>query len=226
MMASFLLCLCQCLDIRALQSAFTGAFKLVISRALDKHFEPFKVATTTAAQISATLAKVMQARFDRNTGMDLHDRVVDAVRGSTMTLFELFATQPVTSSLSKGEHEASYINAMKHFTIDLEQETERLYFQLRDDFLTGKRGKAPAAHLLGNTRPVYEFIRQTLDIPMHGLVNLRMFEGPEGMGKRTTGQEVSKIYNSIRTGRMQEVIAGMFAKYDGQRVHGPTKARL
>lgn len=65
---------------------------------------------------------------------------------------------------------------------------------LRRAFLTGERGTAPAAPYLKGTRPMYEFVRVTLGIRMHGRENLDDFEKGLGVEDVTIGQNVSRIY--------------------------------
>ena len=55
---------------------------------------------------------------------------------------------------------------------------------------------------------MYEFVRCTLGIKMHGYENLTLFE--DGFGDITVGGNVSVIYESIRDGKMQGVVIGLF----------------
>ena len=79
---------------------------------------------------------------------------------------------------------------------------------LRTSYLDGSRGPFPASPYLGATRPMDEFIRRTLGIKMHGYENLTYFE--DGFGDVLIGGNISVIYESIRDGRMQGVVIGLF----------------
>ncbi|KAF8756383.1 Phenylalanine ammonia-lyase [Rhizoctonia solani] len=92
--------------------------------------------------------------------------------------------------------------------LPLANRSGELYARLQGEYLRGERGAAPAAHLLGNTRPVYEFVRVELGVKMHGIDNLNRFE--EGWTGLTVGQNVSVIYEAIRDGKLQEVIASLW----------------
>ncbi len=65
---------------------------------------------------------------------------------------------------------------------------------LRKEYLSGKKGVAPAAPYLGKTRSVYEFVRVTLGIKMQGSENLHVFEAGPGVEEVTIGQNISLIH--------------------------------
>ena len=65
---------------------------------------------------------------------------------------------------------------------------------LREAYLNGDRGDAPAAGYLGRTRPVYEFIRVTLGVKMHGRENASRFEKGLGVEDVSIGQHISLIH--------------------------------
>lgn len=207
-----------------MQLSFTEALEAATPEILDKHFSHFTMSHHTNNSIASTMNAAMKARFDRSTTVDLKERIHDAVQGAVSALFVLFTSEDVR--MIGEEKQTPFIEAMKAFSLDLAAEAEAVYMRVREDFLTGKKGRTPASYLLGNTRPVYEFVRLDLGIGMHGLANLRKFEGPEGLGGGTTGQDVSKIYAAIRRGQMHDVVAGMFAKYDGHRIVVVEKAKL
>lgn len=145
--------------------------------------------------------------------MDIKERITSAVEACTTILL-----QHITSSPSfKPEQSTALLEAIASFRENLTSDGLKLHEGLREAFLSGKRGPAPASHLLGNTRPLYEFVRKNLAIPMHGLANLHKWEGM-GVEGRTTGQNVSAIYKAIRRGRIGVVMCEMFSSYDGKRV--------
>ncbi|KZV73963.1 hypothetical protein PENSPDRAFT_648362 [Peniophora sp. CONT] len=79
-------------------------------------------------------------------------------------------------------------------------------------YLEGKRGRAPGAHLLKRTRPVYEFVRNKLGVQMHGAENAGLFPNGLGMDVPSIGENVSKIYEAVRDGEVQSVVVGLFAQ--------------
>ena len=83
--------------------------------------------------------------------------------------------------------------------------------RLRGEYLEGGKGAAPAGPYLGKSRKVYEFVRVTLGVRMHGRENLHGFEAGPGVEEETIGQEISRIHEAIRDGKMQDVVVGLFA---------------
>ncbi|KAI9441665.1 L-Aspartase-like protein [Lactarius indigo] len=86
-----------------------------------------------------------------------------------------------------------------------------LLVTLRKEYLSGARGQAPASKHLNKTRPIYEFVRKTLGIRMHGSENESVFSNGLGVEDVTVGQNVSLIHEAIRDGKMQAIVAGLFA---------------
>ena len=104
-------------------------------------------------------------------------------------------------------------------------------WKLRKEFIEGEKGPTPAAPYLGKTRAVYEFVRGTLGVKWHGLENLHMFAAGTGVEDISIGQKIAIIYEvcllpsililvrlltvvfsqAIRDGKMQPVVAGLFA---------------
>lgn len=168
------------------------------------------------SRIAGDLSDVILGRLDKNTAMDIKERITSAVEACTTILL-----QHITSSPSfKPEQSAALLDAVASFRENLTSDGLKLHEGLREAFLSGKRGPTPASHLLGNTRPLYEFVRKELGIPMHGLANLHKWEGMGvgGVEGRTTGQNVSAIYKAIRRGNIGVVMCEMFSSYDGNRV--------
>ena len=60
--------------------------------------------------------------------------------------------------------------------------------ELRRDHLSDSRGKGPASLYLNKTHPVYEFVRVTLGIWMHGFENYHRFSRGLGVEDITVGQ--------------------------------------
>ncbi|KAJ3513420.1 hypothetical protein NLJ89_g2951 [Agrocybe chaxingu] len=78
-------------------------------------------------------------------------------------------------------------------------------------YLSGARGPAPASRYLNKTCPVYEFVRLTLGIRMHGSENYHHFVNGLGVEDVTVGQNISLIHEAIRDGKMQPVIVNLFS---------------
>lgn len=102
-------------------------------------------------------------------------------------------------------------------------ETEALYRRVTDDFLADPHG-CHASPYLGKTVKMYEYIRRTLGVPMHGKENNVEFAGEAGKIKHTIGGYVSVIYESIRNGDLYTVLVEV-AK-DVRAANKPSSARL
>jgi phenylalanine ammonia-lyase len=75
-------------------------------------------------------------------------------------------------------------------------------------YLDGSHCPCPASSYLGGTCPMYEYARRKLVIEtVHGYGNLT-FE--DGFGDVLVGGNVSVIYESIRDGKMQDVVIRLF----------------
>ncbi len=58
---------------------------------------------------------------------------------------------------------------------------------------------------------MYEFVRVTLGIRMHGSENYHHFENGLGVEDVTVGENVSLIHEAIRDGKLQPTIIGLFS---------------
>ena len=68
-------------------------------------------------------------------------------------------------------------------------------------------------YMAPKTRRVYTFVREQLDVEMHGEANFQGFvsdDGTPNYGKRSIGESVGIIYQAIRSGRVEKVLAGLF----------------
>jgi len=85
-----------------------------------------------------------------------------------------------------------------------------LHEALRKAFLSGAMGHAPASPYLGRTKRLYEFVREGLGIRMHGSENHGLFPNGIGMDEASIGQNISKIYEALRDGNMQNTVFSLF----------------
>jgi phenylalanine ammonia-lyase len=118
--------------------------------------------------------------------MDGRDRVNETVAAGLRVILKASTTH-LQGAVAVAPALESYENKAASRGYDLLQ-------KLRSEYLSGARGVAPAAHLLGGTKRVYTYVRETLKIPMHGRENLSIFEGGLNSVDQTIGQNVSLIY--------------------------------
>lgn len=119
--------------------------------------------------------------------MDAEPRFTTAAETSTTPIVDFFTAQPPLSS------PPSLITSIAEFRKRLASRSLTLQEKLRSEYLEGARGPAPASRFLNKTRGVYEFVRITLGIKMHGLVNKMMFSS-EAPVEQSIGQNVSLIH--------------------------------
>ncbi|KAI0317138.1 phenylalanine ammonia-lyase [Amylostereum chailletii] len=200
--ASYLYLLCQAFDIRAMQADFRKALVPIVSEEFATHFGAH-LSSNESSMVLELLLKAMFATLDATTTMDAAPRMVKVAAACTPILAETFTTSP---SLN-----VSALSALPTFRTAVAGRANTLLVQLRSEYLGGARGPAPASTYLNRTRPVYEFVRTTLGIRMHGSENHSVFSQGLGVEDVTIGQNVSLIHEAIRDGELQGVIVKLFA---------------
>ncbi|KAF8608246.1 phenylalanine ammonia-lyase [Ceratobasidium sp. AG-I] len=185
--ATYLYLVCQAVDLRAQQRELASGVAEIVAEELGRNF-------ASTASLQAPVFKAIMDSFEATATMDAVPRMKTAAAAAAAPLLDLVPTAELAG--------------IQVFRGEVARRAAELYETLRSEYLTGKRGPAPAAELLGNTRPVYEFVRVELGVKMHGLDNLNRFE--EGWTDLSIGQNVSLIYEAIRDGKMQEVVASLW----------------
>lgn len=182
--SSYLYILCQALDLRAINALFNSDLKAIVRKELDTHFSSYLPASANIQELNVRVFGAIQKSLDSETLiMDVKPRMQTALAASSAALVDFLATHDASgSSLSLIP---AFRNAVASQAVDS-------LVKLREEFLTGTRGKAPAAQFLGRTRPVYEFVRAELGVKMHGMENFTRFK--DGFTELTIGQNVTSIY--------------------------------
>ena len=140
--------------------------------------------------IKAKVASVLQDTFDATSTMDAKERMQKVAASSTIPLLDFF-TGP---SFSDPSLVGPALTSIPTFRTEVASRAYSLLDDLRRDYLSGARGAAPASRYLNRTRPVYEFVRLTLGIRMHGSENYHRFVNGLGVDDVTVGQNVSLIH--------------------------------
>ncbi|CAE6421238.1 unnamed protein product [Rhizoctonia solani] len=187
--ASYLYLVCQAVDLRAQQYELAQGVAQIINEELVKNFS-----ASSIASVQAPVFKAVMESYEVTSTMDAVPRMKTAAAA---------ATAPLIDSLPDSD-----LASIKAFRTAVGDRSGELYTRLQGEYLRGERGDAPAAQLLGNTRPVYEFVRVQLGVKMHGIDNYNQFE--EGWTGLTVGQNVSVIYEAIRDGQLQDVVASLW----------------
>ena len=194
------------LDLRALHKELVDGVNTIASEELASTFGA-TLSQRDLATITATVCSNVQNALEQTTTMDASDRMDKVAAMTTTCLVDFFTGQ----ALIPTERTGTVLASIPAFRTKLSSRATALLNNLRHAYLFGERGNAPAARYLNKTRPVYEFVRVTLGIRMHGAENLRRFPNGHGVDEQTTGQNISLIHEAMRDGAMQPIIVGLFS---------------
>ncbi|KAF5383479.1 hypothetical protein D9757_006119 [Collybiopsis confluens] len=198
LMASYLLVLCQALDLRAMQTEFLAGLSTICHEEFSTSFGSV-LPSSEASVIGEHVLKAAVATFEKTSTLDLHERMHKIAASSTTVLVD-FITR--SSNLSAVTSLAQIPEFRRRFS----ERAGLLMDELREAYLFGKRGPSPASPYLHRTKPIYEFVRLTLGIRMHGTENYNRFANGHGFDESTSGENVSLIYEAIRDGKMQQAM--------------------
>ncbi|KAF8343592.1 L-Aspartase-like protein [Amanita rubescens] len=203
LLASHIYMLCQAYDLRALQAEFADELKKIVSQELSDTFGHALTESETSVLLSRA-TKAMAATLESTSTMDAVERMQKVAASATPAIVDFLTG----SDVEDGEAAAALMASIPKFHSSVASRAASYLKQLRTEYLTGARGPAPAASYLNKTRPIYEFVRVTLGIKMHGIENLQSFENGLGI---TPGEHVSRIHEAIRDGNLQSVIVNMWS---------------
>jgi phenylalanine ammonia-lyase len=213
--------ICQALDLRALGEELHEAIQGLVHVSLLDAF-PSLTDVTATPLVTAVIPALMEA-LDRTTTQETKVRMQN-VAGACVV--------PLVTALSASPVQGAELGALPVFISALAVRLEKKLTELRCAYLGVQpnavrganptaevsevpwRGPSPASkYLAPRTRALYEFVRVTLGVRMHGAGNLRgdvfgMQEGIDG-GEGSIGDGVSVICEAIRDGRVGRVVVGM-----------------
>lgn len=148
----------------------------IVEEALNTCFDG-----ATTFELLPAICASMRTTFDKKTTLDAQDQM-QALADSAFTVIVNTASMEFTKS------------QLTQFRSQVTTRLTELLQDLRKTYLTGLKGTAPAAHLLGKTSRVYLFIRNDLRVQMHGLDNINGFRTEDAANRSLVGQSVSVIY--------------------------------
>jgi phenylalanine ammonia-lyase len=168
-----------------MQAEFENELHQIVQAELLANFGSH-ISSTEAGPLFKRIILVMLATLDSTTTMDAADRMIKVAASSDSLIVKHF-TQPNGPGVIA-------LSGLPRFNNDVAKRATASLTALREAYLTGARGCAPASLLLTRTRPVYEFVRTNLNINMHGLENHQTFPGGLDIEDATIGENVSLIY--------------------------------
>ncbi|GJE91396.1 phenylalanine ammonia-lyase [Phanerochaete sordida] len=192
--ASYLYVLCQALDLRALHNDLHSSLSAVVRELLPKYFP---TAATRADVLLPILERTVFRAVNTSSSADCKAR---------MTGVAAATTTPLVDFLSADAALAPELANITAFRAELAARAADALTGLRTQYLEGERGPAPASKYLGKTRPVYEFVRVALGVPMHGRENLHNFEMGPGVEDGVIGSNIATIHEAIRDGKMHGTV--------------------
>jgi len=204
LIASYFYVLCQAVDLRALQAEFAQIVDGMLNEELEKLFGQSSIPDQSLEPLMKTLnfriREAFHASLEMTSTMDAPLRMMTAAKTSSTIFLDFLSTHPEINLP---------LQQITTFQNTLATRTSSALEGLRLDYFRATRGPTPASNWMGRTKAVYEFIRVSLGIRTHGLENYELFQN--GIGAYgNVGQDVSKIYEAIKDGRMQSVVAGLF----------------
>lgn len=191
------------LDLRALQHEFLVGLASICHEEVLASFGSV-LPPSEFSVVEQHVRKAAIATFEKTSTLDLHERMHKVAASSTTVLVD-FLTCSVNADA------ASSLVHIPEFRRRFSEKMALLMVDLREAYLFGKRGPAPASPYLTKTKPVYEFVRLTLGecvllfslplltspligIRMHGSENYNRFVNGHGVDESTVGEAVSLIH--------------------------------
>ncbi|KAJ7182481.1 L-Aspartase-like protein [Mycena crocata] len=196
LIASYIYILCQAVDLRALQDEFLSGLRDIVA-------EEVVVSFRHAFQdpgLLVSIGSLMGSALERTGTMDAVDQMREMVSSSSTFLLNYFTSSDVEFDFA----------AIPNFQMRVAERGAALLQTLRGAFLSGERGATPASGYLGKTNLLYDFVRHKLNIKLHGIENYSGFPNGLGVDDVTIGQNISLIYEAIRDGEMQHIMARLF----------------
>ncbi|RPD57798.1 phenylalanine ammonia-lyase [Lentinus tigrinus ALCF2SS1-7] len=194
--ASYLYALCQALDLRALQHEFQQEVDEILREELTRYFGPH-LSTADLDMLLPVISRAVRRSLDSTSTMDAALRMRTVAGATTTPLVDFCA-------------ERAGLDEIVSFRAAIAERMTASLVRLREQYLHGEKGAAPASAFLGKSRAVYEYIRVTLGVRMHGAENLHNFQAGPGVEEETIGQNIALIHEAIRDGKMQDVVVGLF----------------
>jgi len=202
LLSSYLYVLCQALDLRALQAEFLVGLRDICHEEFRNSFGS-ALSSAEYEVVEEHVCKAAIASFEKTSTLDLHERMHKVAASSSTVLVDFLTRSPHPNAVSS-------LVEIPEFRRRFAERMAELMDKLREAYLFGSRGAAPASSFLNRTRPLYEFVRLTLGIRMHGSENYNRFANGHGIDESTSGEAVSLIHEAIRDGKIQQAMLASF----------------
>lgn len=185
--SSYLYALCQALDLRALQRELQEGLSDIVRQELSSCFDSH-ISEAQLDELFPLVSQPVMHSLDNTSTMDAAQRMTTVAAASTTAIVDFCIAKECPGALI----------AIPTFRQHVSERAAKLLNDLRSAYLSGEKGAAPASAFLGRTRPVYEYVRVTLGIRMHGSENFNRFAAGPGVEDVTVGQNISLIHEVSR----------------------------
>lgn len=226
--ASHLHVICQALDLRALSEELLEALPGLIRPSLLDAFPSLADDATATSFVAAVLPALTEA-LDRTTTLETNVRMHKVAGACVVPLITALSTSPVQGAelgalpvfiSSLATRLVNKLTELRCAYLDVQPSAVRGASPSAEETVVAWRGPAPASkYLAPRTRALYEFVRVTLGIRMHGAGNVRgdVFGTRDGLDglDGTIGNGVSVICEAIRDGRIGRVVVEMLEGIEG-----------
>ncbi|KAL4810915.1 L-Aspartase-like protein [Aspergillus unguis] len=194
MAASHIYALCQAVDLREIHKKFEETAKRNVVEATSN-----LVPALGESDIEDIWAEILR-HWNKNPTLDLNERAETAVTHSVGTVF--------TALAAKNAVDGEAVRVWQEKTTSI----------LKEDCAANREThfeSPPNGSLLcSSSAAIYQFVRGTLDVPMHkGLVDHPTYarDGKDTSGKKTIGTHIGTIYAALREGRFMPILNNIFA---------------
>ncbi|KAL4940764.1 hypothetical protein BDV06DRAFT_15741 [Aspergillus oleicola] len=197
MIASHIYALCQAVDLREMHKTFEAAArKQMIGATSDI------LGSVSDADVESVWTEIMH-HWNKHPSLDHDARAQTSVSNALGTLFTLL------TKAGAGTVDATAVSKWQSTL------TEILTKSCADN-RKAYMATPPAGSLLcSSSAKIYNFVRQTLQVPMHkGLVDHPTYTGAgsgDGAEKKTIGTHIGTIYAALREGKFTPVLGEIFA---------------
>ncbi|KAK7047272.1 hypothetical protein VNI00_006503 [Paramarasmius palmivorus] len=206
LLASYLYILCQAVDLRVMHRAFFAKMEEAViicdpyMGLIRTELSKLQLESKDLLELISRVNKTIEKNMLSTATMDLKDQMQAVASATIPTLVTFFVQNGLDDQVS--------LSGIASVSTALAAKGTEIMSQLQHEFLAETGSPiAPAESVLGRTKAVYNFIRVTLGIRMHGSQNLKRFDGAPYPAGKTMGEDISTIYESIIDGRLHSIVA-------------------
>lgn len=174
------------LDLRTMRVEFIRGLETILQTGMTTHFGAL-LTSSKQTLLSSKVLRTMEITFDKTTVMDATDQMQTIAAATTPVIVDFFVDEGEAAPTPS-------FSELSAFRSRVSSQATELLESLRNEYLSGARGAAPASSQLGKTKGMYEFVRRDLGIRMHGAENHGHFVNGIGHDDVSIGQNISKIY--------------------------------